>query len=103
MEAHSNAFNNIAMALRVIRRARGYSQEDFSSVSSRTYISSLERGTKSPTLGKVEQIATALNVHPLTLLAISFATSPSLDDVSVVLAEVQKEVAALGLPSGGGG
>ena len=103
MEAHSNALNNIAMALRVIRRARGYTQEDFSSVSSRTYISSLERGTKSPTLGKVEQIATALNVHPLTLLASSFATSPSLDDVSVVLAEVQKEVAALDLPSGGGG
>ena len=103
MEAHSNAVNNIAMALRVFRRGRGYTHEDFSSVSSRTYISRLERGTQSPTLGKVEQIATALNVHPLTLLAISFATSPSLDDVSVVLAEVQKEVAALDLPSGGGG
>ena len=56
-------------ALRQIRLARGVTQEDFSTVSSRTYISSLERGIKSPTLEKVDSLAEALEIHPLTIVA----------------------------------
>ena len=56
-------------ALRQIRRAQGTTQEDFSTVSSRTYISSIERGIKSPTLEKIDSIAEALEVHPLTIMA----------------------------------
>lgn len=55
-------------ALAEIRLARSLTQEDFSEVSSRTYISSLERGLKSPTIEKIDQIAGRLGVHPLTLL-----------------------------------
>lgn len=60
-------------ALRRIRKARGLSQEAFSDVSSRTYLSSLERGLKSPTLNKLEELCRVLQVHPLTLLITSYS------------------------------
>ena len=55
-------------ALRRIRKARGLSQEAFSNVSSRTYLSSLERGLKSPTLKKLEELCEVLEIHPIALL-----------------------------------
>jgi transcriptional regulator with XRE-family HTH domain len=58
--------------LRWARTSRGLTQEDFSTVSSRTYLSSLERGVKAPTITKIEQIASVVGVHPLTLLALAY-------------------------------
>lgn len=48
------------------------SQEAFGVVSSRTYVSTLERGIKQPTLNKVDELAGVMGVHPLTLLALSY-------------------------------
>ncbi|VWB44008.1 MULTISPECIES: helix-turn-helix domain-containing protein [Burkholderia cepacia complex] len=59
-------------ALRLLREVANVTQEDFGLVSSRTYISTIERGMKSPTLGKIEQLASVLGVHPLTLLAVAY-------------------------------
>ncbi len=56
-------------ALRDFRQIRGLSQEDFSDVSGRTYMSCLERGLKSPTVDKLDGLASALGIHPVTLLA----------------------------------
>lgn len=56
-------------ALRRARKGKKISQEAFSEISSRTYLSTLERGLKSPTLEKIEAIASVLELHPLTLLA----------------------------------
>lgn len=56
-------------ALRQIRKARGLTQEDFSDISSRTFLSTLERGIKYPTLEKIEDLSVKLDVHPLTLMA----------------------------------
>lgn len=56
------------MALKRLRSSRKLSQEDFSDVSSRTYLSTLERGLKSPTIEKVDELASVLDVHPLTIL-----------------------------------
>lgn len=56
----------------VLKRARsvqGKTQEDFSVVSSRTYLSSLERGVYSPTVDKIDALASVLGLHPLTLMA----------------------------------
>jgi transcriptional regulator with XRE-family HTH domain len=64
---------SFALALKVIRKSKGLTQEDFSDTSSRTYLSSLERGLKSPTLEKIEAIAQTLGVHPLTLLTLAYA------------------------------
>ena len=66
------------------------SQEVFDQVSSRTYISALERGLKSPTLPKVDGLAEVLGLHPLTLLALSYGSSQA--DVEKVLARVRLEV-----------
>jgi transcriptional regulator with XRE-family HTH domain len=43
-----------------------------SDVSSRTYMSSLERGLKSPTLSKVAELCEVMDVHPLTLLTLAY-------------------------------
>ncbi|KER68461.1 XRE family transcriptional regulator [Burkholderia cepacia] len=59
-------------ALQRLRELAQVTQEDFGVVSSRTYVSSVERGLKSPTLGKVEQLASVLGVHPLTLLTVAY-------------------------------
>lgn len=61
-----------AKALRKTRKAHGLTQEDFCEVSSRTYLSSLERGQKSPTLEKIHALAEAMGVHPLTLLTLAY-------------------------------
>ena len=72
------------ITLKRYRIRAGLSQEAFSSVSSRTYISTLERGLKNPTLDKVNEIASALSVHPLTLLTTYYLTlddTLSIDDL----------------------
>lgn len=57
------------IALKQLRVSRQLTQERFSDLSSRTYLSSLERGLKSPTLEKIDELASVMGVHPLTLLA----------------------------------
>ena len=86
----------IGKAIRVARTARGLTQEDFSDISSRTYISSLERGLKSPTLEKVDQIATILRLHPVTLVALSKLQTPDAMAVQHLVKQVLAELAELG-------
>lgn len=64
---------SLAMALRTVRKARGLSQEAFSDVSSRTYMSSLERDLKSPTLNKLAELCDVMEIHPMTLLALAYS------------------------------
>ncbi|TCG03664.1 hypothetical protein BZM27_46660 [Paraburkholderia steynii] len=62
----------LGKALKQLRKITDVTQEDFGLVSSRTYISTVERGLKSPTLGKIEQLAAVLGVHPLALLTVAY-------------------------------
>ena len=64
--------NQFPAALKVARKSLSISQEAFGIVSSRTYVSSIERGMKTPTLTKVDQLAEVLGIHPLTLLTLSY-------------------------------
>ncbi|RON55988.1 helix-turn-helix domain-containing protein [Pseudomonas frederiksbergensis] len=64
------AFGRVLNRIRILR---GYTQEDFSIVSSRTYISTLERGIYSPTLDKLDEIASVVQVHPVSLLVACYA------------------------------
>lgn len=68
-----NLRQSLATAIRTVRKHKGLTQEDFGVVSSRTYMSSLERGLKSPTVDKLEEIAGVLNVHPATILLMAYA------------------------------
>lgn len=87
--------NEFAKALKTLRLARGLSQEDFGFVSSRTYVSSLERGNYSPTLNKVDELAEVLDVHPLVLLTLMYSKSVANDDVQKLLAELEAEFKAI--------
>jgi len=87
--------NEFAQALKALRMARGLSQEDFGFVSSRTYVSSLERGNYSPTLNKVDELAEVLDVHPLVLLTLTYSKSISNEDIQSVLAELEAEFKAI--------
>jgi transcriptional regulator with XRE-family HTH domain len=79
-------------ALRQARKARNMSQEDFSIISSRTYISSLERGLKSPTLEKVDIIAEEIGLHPLTLLTLAYSKSSTSESVSQLINQINAEL-----------
>lgn len=67
-------------ALRNARRRQKLTQEDFAIVSSRTYLSCLERGTKAVTLEKIVELAGRLEIHPLALIVETFLVDdPDLD------------------------
>ena len=70
------------------------SQEAFSDVSSRTYMSTLERDLKSPTLHKLTELCEVMAVHPLTLLTLAYAGDDArkADDL---LAQVRQEFEAV--------
>lgn len=86
--------NQFSKALKLARSAAGRTQEDFAVVSSRTYVSSLERGMKSPTLQKVDELAHALDLHPLTLLTLAY-TSASPEFSELVQARVRSELKSI--------
>ena len=81
----------LGAALKSARRRRGLTQEDFGSVSSRTYLSTLERGLKSPTLDKIQEISEVLGVHPLTLLSMAYMQRDS-KSASELLDAIAKEL-----------
>jgi transcriptional regulator with XRE-family HTH domain len=101
MPAATNTCNRFAQALRETRSTLGITQEDFGVVSSRTYVSSLERGIKVPTLSKVDELASVMGIHPLTLLTLAYARSGDPKAVAQVLQLVQSELGAkLDFPTG---
>ena len=88
------AKHTLSEALKTIRKARGLSQEAFSDVSSRTYMSSLERDLKSPTLNKLAELCEVMEIHPLTLLTLAYA-GDNLRKADELLAQVRQELAIL--------
>ncbi len=95
MSNASKQNNNFAKALRLVRKSKGLSQEDFGLISSRTYVSSLERSMKSPTLSKIDDLAAVAGVHPLTILTLSYLRTADAEAVSRILELVADEISAL--------
>ncbi len=81
----------LASALKTVRKARGLSQEAFSDVSSRTYMSSLERDLKSPTMNKLAELCEVMEVHPLTLLTLAYGGS-DLKKAELLLGKILHEL-----------
>ena len=81
-----------AKALRTARKAQGLTQEDFSVVSSRTYLSTLERGQKSPTLEKIDVISQTMGIHFLSLLTLTYMYSGKAYDIDSILDRIRVEV-----------
>ncbi|EMN1929730.1 helix-turn-helix transcriptional regulator [Burkholderia ambifaria] len=88
------AKNSLATAIRTVRKSRGLSQEAFSDVSSRTYLSLLERELKSPTMHKLVELCEVMEVHPLTLLTLAYA-GDSTRKTDQLLAQVRQELEAV--------
>lgn len=84
--------NRFGPALQAARALSDVTQEDFGNVSSRTYVSTLERGLKSPTLSKVDDLSSAMGIHPLTLLALSYCEQISIEEVRKLLAIVEDDL-----------
>ena len=91
--------NNFSRALKTARTSLGVSQEAFRLLSSRTYISTLERGLKSPTLQKVDSLAEVLNIHPLTLMVLAYSDCSAPDQYQDLLEKVSQELLLIKLAS----
>jgi transcriptional regulator with XRE-family HTH domain len=81
-----------ARSLKRARTAKGLTQEDFSDISSRTYLSTLERGLKSPTLEKIEALAETMKIHPLALLTMTYLASKKNLNIDSLQKKIKKQV-----------
>lgn len=84
--------NSFSDALKLARKSCNVSQETFGLVSSRTYVSSLERGLRHPTLNKIDELASVLGIHPLTLLALAYVNSEDPKSQEALMAKVSDEL-----------
>ena len=84
-----------AGALKQARKNKGLTQEDFSDVSSRTYVSTLERGLKAPTIDKVEDLTSVMGIHTLTLLTLTYMIERNELDSAELFGLVTKELSQL--------
>lgn len=91
------AKNTFGRAFRTVRLAKGKTQEDFVQTSGRTHVSMLERGVNAPTLTTIEGLAAELKVHPMTIVALTYARQPTDEGVAQLLELVRTEVDALGV------
>ncbi|ATH79636.1 transcriptional regulator [Ectopseudomonas mendocina] len=82
-------------ALKRSRTAAGRTQEDFATISSRTYLSALERGLQSPTLEKLADLCELLGMHPVTLMAAAYLVKDE-SSVDELLQTVLDELKRLG-------
>lgn len=88
--------DSFAKAFKLARRSKSLTQEDFSIISSRTFVSLIERGGTSPSLDKLDSLCTVLNIHPVTLLAFTYLLgSEEPGDVEGLLDKVCDELKGL--------
>lgn len=84
----------LARGLRAARKLRGVSQDGLG-VSSRTYLSALELGKQTPTLDKLDEIARAIGVHPLSVLYYAYAVGLTPQEVRELGQLVRSEITGL--------
>lgn len=77
------------------RKSRNLGQEAFRELSSRTYVSTMERGLKNPTLNKVDELSSVIGIHPLTLLALTYLNSGSTEEKTAILKKVSSELSGI--------
>ena len=91
--------NRFSRALRIARAARKVSQEGFSDVSGRTYVSQLERGERQATLTKIDELASVLSVHPGSLLLLAYLPDRATPEmIDRLLALIRRETLHLLAP-----
>jgi transcriptional regulator with XRE-family HTH domain len=93
----SKITSSFGAALRAIRRGKSLSMHDvYKKATGRTYYSALEHGRKAPTLAKIDEIADALDIHPLALILLSYAQNTD-QSMLLLIAQAKVELDELGL------
>lgn len=94
----------LAKALAIARKYKGISQEGFSNISSRTYVSTLERGLKSPTVDKLDSLCHVLDIHPVSLLFAAYvlAGSSRVEELHWTVAEEVDQILKFAADRGNG-
>jgi transcriptional regulator with XRE-family HTH domain len=84
----------LGSALKLVRIRKGQTQEDFGNVSSRTYMSVLENGRKSPSVKKIDELAHVMGVHPLTILTLAYMSLEKKDfeNLNALIAQEIKDL-----------
>lgn len=85
----------VGKAIKDVRNSKGLRQEFFSDVSSSSHISRVESGQYGATIEFIEKIAGAMDIHPLTLLTLSFLNVNDEQDAASLQQVVLKELAEL--------
>ena len=85
----------VGRALKELRTARGFTQEDLTPAISRRHIGRLEQGEQLPSIGMLEHLAEGLQVHPMTLLAVAYARRFDAASVEKVLKSVRTDLSTL--------
>lgn len=85
---------SFAAVLKAMRLARGLSQKKLAEVSSRTYVSKLERGQSSPTLEMITALSAPLGVSPLTFIAMTLGAETG-QSLSALVSRVEIELEEL--------
>lgn len=83
-----------AAVVKAMPAGKGLTQKNLAEVSSRTYVSKLERGQSSPTLEMIPALSSPLHVNPLTLVAITLSAESG-QSVNALLRRTQEELADL--------
>ena len=76
------------IALRQARLAKGLAQEALAP--SQAYVSEVENGRKSPSIEKLDELASVLGIHPVTLFARSYLVDGG--DLTDLLERVTQEL-----------
>ncbi|MFJ7286097.1 helix-turn-helix domain-containing protein [Pseudomonas sp. NPDC099000] len=82
-----------AQALRELRKRKGKTQDHFAAVMSREYVSMLEHGKKSPTLEKIDGLASVLGIHPVSLVMSCYMQKDEIESLSDMLAILERDLA----------
>ena len=80
----------IGQAFKELRVSRGLPQEVAGA--SQSYISDVERGLKSPTIEKFNELATNIGVHPLIILAKGYILAGAPETTEELLALLKNEL-----------
>lgn len=79
-------------ALKVVRKFRGLTLMSFSNISGRTYISEIERGLKSPTIEKIDEIGNFMEIHPITISYLAYLNANDAESYENISKRVEAEL-----------
>lgn len=77
-------------ALRELRMSKDLSQESIGA--SQSYVSDVERGLKTPSIEKLDEFASIIGIHPVTILAKSYLVKDRSLSAEDLMALVRKEL-----------